>query len=265
MKDTFANNVGVRAVLLLLADLVAPVYVIWADLNGQFESVGGFGLLLLIPIGVVIHTVTMLVLRRISCGYLIQTKSWGTVSANTVVIVMILLWSLFLTVLPGYAVKSFAPSYDTYVKNTAINDLKKLEPLYMEPSYLPPQVKFISKRTEEESWSKGGYVRILTRYSCSGLNKPTYGNVSVSLAPFTMKYNLQNPETVTISGKEAVFVGSQELALYDGNITREVYRSGECGVTKDDLVKIMESLQPAQFVSGTQQNYGPAYHTLDVK
>lgn len=254
-----------QIIFLLLADLVVPVYIIWGDLNGHFESVGGIALFYLMIIGIVIHAVTMLIVRRRSCVYLTQTKLWSGASANTLIIPAILLWTLFLIVLPSYAVKSIAPSYDAYVKNTAIKDLKQLEALYMEPSYLPPQVKFTNKRIEEESWSTGGYVRLKTTYVCPELNKSTFGDVSVSVSPLTSKYNLRNPETVKISGKKAIFVGDSVLVLYDGNIKREVARSGECGVTKDDLVKIMNSLQPVKYVAGTQHNYGPAYHSLDVK
>ena len=254
-----------QIIFLLLVDLAVPVYIIWGDLNGHFESVGAFALIHLIIIGIVIHTVTMLIVRRRICVYLTQTKLWRGASANAFIIPAILLWTFFLIVLPSYAVKSIAPSYDAYVKNTAIEDLKQLEALYMEPSYLPPQVKFTNKGIEEESWSMGGYVRLKTTYVCLELNISTFGNVSVSVSPLTSKYNLRNPETVKVLGKKAVFVGDSHLVLYDGNIVREVFRSGECGVTKDDLVKIMSSLQPAKYVAGTQYNHGPAYHSLDAK
>lgn len=254
MKDIFTNT-GVRIVLLLLVDLIAPAQYIWWDLNGPHESIAALGGLQYILIGIVIHLVTMFFLRRIGSKYFTQVKSWGAVSANMFIIAVILLWTLFLIVAPSYVEDSIKPFYDSYARNTAIKDLKQLETLYMEPSYLPPQVKFINKRSEEESSRDGyvgGFASITTTYVCPELNKSTFGNVSVSESVNFGKYNLQNPETVMVSGKEAIFVGDSHLVQYDGNITRSVFNSGgQCGVTKDDLVKIMGSLQPAQFVSGT--------------
>ena len=251
MKDIFTNT-WVRIVLLLLVDLIAPALYIWWDLNGPYESIASLGGAQYILYGIVIHLVTMFFLRRIGSKYFTQVKSWGAASANMFIIAVILLWSLFLIVAPSYVEDSIKPSYDSYVRGVAIMDLKQLETLYMEPGYLPPQVKFIGKRTEVDSYH-GGYHRILTTYTCPELNKSTFGNVGVSVSVNWGKYNIQNPETVTISGKEAIFLGDNHLILYEGNITREVTGDSSCGVTKDDLVKIMASLQPAQFVSGTSK------------
>jgi hypothetical protein len=247
-----------KIILLLLADLIIPVYIIWSDLNGQFESVGALSLFPLTIIGIIVHAVTMLIVRRRSHAYLTQEKLWNGVKANIFIIAVILFWTLFLIVLPGYAVKNIAPFYDAYLKNTAKNDLKQLESLYMEPSYLPPQVKFTIKRTEEESW-QGGYNSLSTIYVCPELNKSTFGSISILTSPSSLrKYDTQNSETIKISGKKAVIVRDSYLVLYDKNITRKIFREGNCGVTKEDLVKIMSSLQPAQFIPGVQQNYDSA-------
>lgn len=263
MISRMNNFKWLRTPLLLLIDLLIPIQIIQGDLRGYFESVGAFGLLFLIIIGVVIHILVSIALMRIWYRFFTQEKSFGVTRATVWTMAPILLWTAFLVVALNYVPKYAAPAYDSYVKNKGINTLKQLESWYEEPTYLPPQVKFINKRVEKISGTTGKYVRILTTYVCQEINGRTFGSVSVSVSPFTLKYNLRNPQTVNISGKEAVFVGDSNLVLYENDVTREVGGSATCGVTKEDLVKIMESLQPAQFVSGTYQYYGPSYHSLD--
>lgn len=255
------SNKRLRVFLLLLVDLLTPLYIIWSDLHGAFVSVGAYGLFFLEIIGAGIHMYISFLLARIWYRFFTQEKSLGIMSAVALISILILLLTAFLIALPGYAVKSLAPAYDRYTENKGVSSLKQLESFYEEPTYLPPQVKFSNKRVEKGSW-QGDYTRILVTYVCPEINKQTFGNVAVAVSASKQRYNLQNPETVKIAGKEAVFVGDQQLVLYDTDVTREVFRSGDCGVTKEDLIKIMESLQPAPFAPGTYQYYGPPYHSL---
>ncbi|MFA6520089.1 MAG: hypothetical protein WCT44_00600 [Candidatus Paceibacterota bacterium] len=247
--------------LLLLIDLVVPVKIIWDDLNGELESVGGFILLLLVPIGILIHLLVVFpVGRRLFA--ILQQRTERTKALSTT-IWAIGLWSILLIFIPGYVTKTIGPAYDAYMIKRSTSNLKTLESFYKEPTYLPSQIKFIKKTLEKQSWAKDEYERILTGYSCKELNSPSFGSVSISVAFFRGRYNLENPETIKISDKEAVFVGDSHLVLYDGEVTREVYGTYGCGDTKEDLIKIMQSLQPVQFVPGTDINFGSAYHLLD--
>lgn len=247
--------------LLLLIDLLIPSQIILGDLRGEFESVGAFGLLFLIIIGVVIHILVSVALMRIWYGFFTQDKSFGVTRATVWIMTLILLWTALLVATLNYVPKYFAPAHDSYAENKGINTLKQLESYYEEPTYLPPHVKFINKIVGKEFWAKSGNTRIITTYLCQEINKSTFGGISVSVSSFP-KYNIRNPRTVNISGKEAIFVGSA-LVLYDKDVTREIGGSASCGVTEEDLVKVVESLQPTQFVPGTYQYYGPAYHSLD--
>lgn len=116
-------------IFLLLADLVVPIFFISGDLKGPYEIVGAFGAFILTIFGGVIHLVTMFFLRQISYKYLTQAKSWGAARANTLIIIVILLWTLFLVVLPKHGTTLAACDQPTEEELVKKMNLKKVESL----------------------------------------------------------------------------------------------------------------------------------------
>jgi len=245
--------------ILILVNLTFFVCIVVGDLKTMFES---YAVLLLewLFYGQIIFSAILL-------SWLLY-KSVKQKAGYVPFLVLALGVTAFMWPMPGFAVKLLAPLYDSYYEQKARTELARIIPLYQEPAYLPPQIKLDTKEIVTILWD--GYARIKTTYHC--IHGYQHHTIRVELLSSIKDEAPQDHgrigEIIKINGEDIFYYdtggvqrliedggqrlievkgGGQHLILDSETFRREVYVPEECNMEKKDMIKIMESLQPAEY------------------
>ena len=135
-------------------------------------------------------------------------------------------------------------------------EFDNLKPLHMEPDYLPLQLSTTSKSLQKYFGNR--YVAINTVYECQIIGQIP-GYVLISLSTNGEGNNFSNGEKIDLSEGQAIFSDNggtyNSLKLHEGKVIRELIDDG-CGITKAEMVKIMNSLKLANFASYSDHGDG---------